>query len=1038
MKKIKIIYGTIFLAFFVGNFQISNGVGSGNSLEILRDSLVGLKTKLEALKYKLSLLKIKLEGLTGESGAHVVSKPTTLRRVDTTAVTSQVPELQQTLEQLVGLRTFLMGREEEDVAIISAKNLEAFLETRKGASFQDFVLEMAEISGLEKDLLKMKVLSTFAKLPGKSKLQEKKVDLLVKKIAKKWRLKTLEKTNPVREKLAKWWIRNAAVRVFHDNMRSFLEIVVNACDATLKKHGVSGGVGKFGLGFFSILSFLAFEETGGTVMTIKTSFKPESAKSSDEYDVYQMGFDRIFRTAKKDRKFNDWNDADIQLLFKWLGEDKRDEFFKQLEGEDYDTENPPTGTLIEIKPKTENKTFSEDTIRKLELYMHYLDDYEKVKINLHKQYIKTGALQNESIGKGSYSVDVWITPERLAVKDCGSGISLSVALLSLMIPSVSTKDKGGLSKAREDALKANSLLPKFFDYRKSDKSKKYSHFIITINGVIVIDKDLGIKLTDEKEHVRDLLVSMPQATQLTLARDEIEFSLNGDGFEDKYFNKIITETIEGFFKNKLTDSSIIEAFYHGLTEYEKQTAAHQIYGRFTSFFRQEMEKQLEANKLVYTIPSAYKSGLLGIFNFFKDVKDKKSKILPISLELANNNFTKFEHFLYEAANEKIKKLTDGSIEQKLMKKCVNEEIISGMKVYIVPDKFLTENDKLLVTSLGLRSSIFVPQSFFNDSSKQYDEDSAIKDLCNKIVSYYSDYPITIAQTTEIFDSPFIISTVTDDVVVYDENGRKLTDYSREEFYNKKFNGHKKRFGFSLESCKSPISFDFAFFDHGLKKKENSSGICNIFIADSESANLFKIHNDKGLIFETKEEVSNYFNNSIYENPNFLLYALLYRYGVSQKASLEQNDKLYLYNPKSSGEKFLTLFPTKDNNLQSFGQTFSWLWLYTLNDNRLITYDHDFEELCSLGKLSEEIFGQNSSRSSFNRRLKRPIKGSTKETLKYYQTITEYKNFFFDSVIVNFLDGISCSCQNDKLFLDAKNIRLPIFIGLKGKNGTGST
>ena len=66
--------------------------------------------------------------------------------------------------------------------------------------------------------------------------------------------------NEVRMKLAKKWVRNAATRIFHDYMRSFLELIVNSCDTTIEKFFEKKGVGKFGMGFFSILSFLWHRE----------------------------------------------------------------------------------------------------------------------------------------------------------------------------------------------------------------------------------------------------------------------------------------------------------------------------------------------------------------------------------------------------------------------------------------------------------------------------------------------------------------------------------------------------------------------------------------------------------------------------------------------------------------------------------------------------------------------------------------------------------------------------------------------------------
>jgi len=86
------------------------------------------------------------------------------------------------------------------------------------------------------------------------------------------RLEKIQEKNPILVALAKKWIRNAALRVFADPLRSFIEPIANACDATA---GKDKSIGKFGLGFFSILSFLSHQETDGAIINIKTACRSD-------------------------------------------------------------------------------------------------------------------------------------------------------------------------------------------------------------------------------------------------------------------------------------------------------------------------------------------------------------------------------------------------------------------------------------------------------------------------------------------------------------------------------------------------------------------------------------------------------------------------------------------------------------------------------------------------------------------------------------------------------------------------------------------
>jgi signal transduction histidine kinase len=208
-----------------------------------------------------------------------------------------------------------------------------------------------------------------------------------------------EYANPIRFKLAQKWTRNAATRIFFDYRRSFLELVVNACDAMQPN---KESVGKFGMGFFSIFSFLDHEETNGTTITIRTTYK----KENDRLFTYELKFEKD-------------TDNDIQIGIKKLN-------LRSI---------VQPGTNIFIEPK--EKEFSPETLKQLKDYVHYLDFYKPINVKVYDKDHK----MVETIGSptASKSILVVFRPDSIRVSDTGTGIPLSVVFTKLLIPSSTTK-----------------------------------------------------------------------------------------------------------------------------------------------------------------------------------------------------------------------------------------------------------------------------------------------------------------------------------------------------------------------------------------------------------------------------------------------------------------------------------------------------------------------------------------------------------------------------------------------------------------------
>lgn len=305
------------------------------------------------------------------------------------------------------------------------------------------------------------------------------------------------------ETLSSHWLKNAATRIFHKPLRSFLELVVNGLDASLSPEK---SVGKFGMGFISILSFLDHPETKGCTLEIETTYQ------KDDRSLCSYSMDLFKQQEAYQILFNE-RDAEQQ-----------------------------TGTTITLLPK--QASFSEETLKTLFAYCQTLQFYEHGKIEVTYQG------KTYTIGSGE-KVLVWVTLEghRIRVQDKGLGISKEVARTKLVVPSASTKQP---HPAKDNSIR----LPELKAYQ--GKRDQTPHFLLVINGVLVMD------LTLEGQTGDDLLVRLPSSTRLTLARDAVE----NHPETISYLKAMIGATLEHALKSP-QGATVLQALYHGLKTWEE-------------------------------------------------------------------------------------------------------------------------------------------------------------------------------------------------------------------------------------------------------------------------------------------------------------------------------------------------------------------------------------------------------------------------------------------------------------------------------------
>lgn len=476
--------------------------------------------------------------------------------------------------------------------------------------------------------------------------------------------------NPIRQALAHKWIQNAAGHIFHDELRSFLEIVVNACDASVTP---DKSVGKFGMGFFSILKLLSFLDTQGTSINIDTTYK-----TGNKLGRYAMTLK--YRCAIS-RIAEEQNSNDIMVTFVGKPVPRKSS----------------TGTTITITPN--QGTFSISTLSRLLDYTMYLRCYPHTPITLALNWRRDKGqetINRLSVRNGGSTVRVELSPTQLSISDQGIGISLQTAFNQLLIPSSSSKKP----IASQNILPSiQTQLPCLIE-QKGVTIDDVSHFFIAINGVIVIDKDLPKKIKNPAGKVCDLIVHMPQGTQLTLARNELLIKPDGSSLEEAYLQSIITNTIKVLVQSYYEDVSLLEALHQGISVWETESAASHLNGRFTTFIQHELDRLLSESTTCFAVPLCITPQFVTSL-----LPQSSARTIAINPALVYHNYEPFEEFLIKSYEQQLSQ-EQKSPHHEIKHKGLTCSLIQGMHLFFVPDKFLKEP-----SMLGLRTCLFVPESF---------------------------------------------------------------------------------------------------------------------------------------------------------------------------------------------------------------------------------------------------------------------------------------------------------------------------------------
>lgn len=287
-------------------------------------------------------------------------------------------------------------------------------------------------------------------------------------------------------RMAQCLSRVAATRIFADPEQSLMELPVNSLDA----YNPSQKIGKFGLGFFSIFYWLIGHPRRFLLLT---SF----SESQGRYCTYQMTIREVHE----------------KLTFKL---------------DLYDSEVRRTGAYLELNAER-------DHFSKVEA-----EGFQRQILKL--QYTTSAALwvpadrgdwQLLNKGEATSPKKVFLESSRAKfwVEDYATGIPLSVALGSLLLPSVSTK-----------TLQASQNQPIFFASHSRVEivhQGAQSGFVILVAGIAVV------RLNRPEAAQRHLyLIDMPSNTKVPVSRDDILLTPETEPIFASALRTVLTQAYE--------------------------------------------------------------------------------------------------------------------------------------------------------------------------------------------------------------------------------------------------------------------------------------------------------------------------------------------------------------------------------------------------------------------------------------------------------------------------------------------------------------
>ncbi len=293
-----------------------------------------------------------------------------------------------------------------------------------------------------------------------------------------------EECTQIGYKVAKSLIKVAATRVFADPEQSIIEPIVNSFDAYASKNPKNKHIGKFGMGFFSLLYWLIGHPK--RYIQLKSTYEEYPDKYCS-YDVYirEDGDLMVF-----DFTIHKYKDENTSSGFNFMINTKKDKFTEE--------------NLVEFKNQASKLLYLEGA----DLNINILLDNEK--IILGNKY------------KSKNKVDVYLSDSKFTVSDKATGVSFDTLLGSLFVPTVSTKKiklepglikKEGTGRVVEYSNKEEIMNLKTGLYHPGSRYKNKLYILVGQVAVVVF---ISSKAGD-----KDYLIELPASTSVPVSRDDI-------------------------------------------------------------------------------------------------------------------------------------------------------------------------------------------------------------------------------------------------------------------------------------------------------------------------------------------------------------------------------------------------------------------------------------------------------------------------------------------------------------------------------------
>ena len=328
------------------------------------------------------------------------------------------------------------------------------------------------------------------------------------------------------KKLSSSLVRIASTRIFSNPEQSILELPVNSLDA----YNPSSNVGKFGMGFFSILYWLVGHPKRQLI--IESCYLSE--KGLEKF--------RCILKYSEDQKF----------LFKLDSQYQRD----------------TTGTKIILD--CQNDKFTEHNIEQFTKQLEKLKYTSSASLLVRDNTSTDYKLYNDS--DSQKTINLQYNEDGISVCDYATGIPLEVLLVKLFTPSISTKT---IQIAEQ---KSTTVFENGSKILRSDNNK----FLILVNKVAVVD----IPFSTEIENKYTILLDLPHTTRVPVSRDDIIINKNTISSIHESLN-IIIDTFTRQYQSIYPIQKAIDAY----TTYTVNTMNKELFKNVWSLFEAQLYNQ---------------------------------------------------------------------------------------------------------------------------------------------------------------------------------------------------------------------------------------------------------------------------------------------------------------------------------------------------------------------------------------------------------------------------------------------------------------